>query len=126
MKSGSAPLNARGYLDNLAAAGRHHFSSVEVRMALGVSADAVKLALNRLSKQKLIASPSRGFWVIVPPEYRSLGCPPADQFIPALMTRLKLPYYVGLLSAAQYYGAAHQRPQAFSVVLAKNRPPIHC
>ena len=97
-----------------------------MQSALGVSADAIKLALNRLAKQKAIASPSRGFWVIVPPEYRSLGCPPADQFIPALMARLKLPYYVGLLSAAQYHGAAHQRPQALSVVLAKNREPLHC
>jgi len=118
--------SARQYISDLAARGRYDFSPREVQSELGVSADAVKLALNRLSKQKLIASPSRGFWVIVPPEYRSLGCPPADQFIPALMTRLKLPYYVGLLSAAQYYGAAHQRPQALSVVLAKNRPPIHC
>ena len=118
--------SARQYISDLAARGRYDFSPREVQSALGVSGDAVKLALNRLSKQKLIASPSRGFWVIVPPEYRSLGCPPADQFIPALMTHLKLPYYVCLLSAAQYYGAGHQRPQAFSVVLAKNRAPIHC
>jgi len=117
---------ARQYISDLAASGRYDFSPREVQSALGVSADAVKLALNRLAKQKLIASPSRGFWVIVPPEYRSLGCLPADQFIPALMKRLNLPYYVGLLSAAQYYGAAHQRPQAFSVVLGRNRAPIHC
>jgi hypothetical protein len=44
------------------------------RRALNVSADAVKLALNRLSKQGLIAQPARGFYVIIPPEYRSLGC----------------------------------------------------
>jgi transcriptional regulator with AbiEi antitoxin domain of type IV toxin-antitoxin system len=34
-------------------------------------------------------------------EYRSLACLPADQFIPVLMKRLDLPYYAGLLSAAQ-------------------------
>jgi predicted transcriptional regulator of viral defense system len=33
---------------------------------------------------------------------------------------------VGLLSAAQYYGAAHQRPQEFQVFLEKNRRPIRC
>lgn len=118
--------NARQYISNLAASGRYDFASREVQSALGVSADAVKLALNRLAKQKLVASPSRGFWVIVPPEYRSLGCLPADQFVPALMKRAQEAYYVGLLSAAQYYGAAHQRPQALSVVLAKNRAPIQC
>jgi len=71
-------------------------------------------------------SPARGFYVILPPEYQSLGCLPAEQFIPALMERIGLQYYIGLLSAAQYYGAAHQRPQAFQVVLAKNRRPIRC
>ena len=93
---------------------------------LGVSADATKLALNRLTKQGLIASPARGFYVIVPPDYRSLGCLPADQFIPALMKQKQLTYYAGLLSAAQYYGAAHHRPQQFQVLLEKNRRPIEC
>lgn len=91
-----------------------------------VDAAAARMALNRLARWDLIASPARGFYVIVPPEYRSLGCLPADQFIPALMERLDLPYYVGLLSAAQYYGAAHQRPQEFQVFVEKNRRPIKC
>ena len=37
-----------------------------------------------------------------------------------------LRYYVGLLSAAQYHGAAHHRPQEFQVVMERNRPPIVC
>src|SRR5258705_11442149 len=64
----------RQYISDLAARGRYDFSPREVQSALGVSADAVKLALNRLAKQKLVASPVRGFWLIIPPEYRSLGC----------------------------------------------------
>ena len=118
--------NAREYVANLAAGGRYHFISHEAQSSLGVSADAAKLALNRLAKQEVIASPARGFYIIVPPEYRSLGCLPADQFIPALMKRLNLSYYAGLLSAAQYHGAAHHRPQEFQVFLAKSRRPIHC
>lgn len=51
---------------------------------------------------------------------------PGSEFIPALMKRLNLPYYAGLLSAAQYHGAAHHRPQEFQVFLAKSRRPIHC
>jgi predicted transcriptional regulator of viral defense system len=31
-----------------------------------------------------------------------------------------------LLSAAQYHGAAHQRPQEFQVFLSKNRRPVRC
>jgi len=126
MKSETGHLNARNYINGLAAGGRHHFSSREAQAALGVSAAATKLALNRLAKQKLVASPARGFYVIVPPEYRSLGCLPADQFIPALMKRLNLPYYAGLLTAAQYHGAAHQRPQEFQVFVESKRRPIAC
>lgn len=118
--------HAKDYIADLAGRGRHHFTSREARDALGVSADAAKLALIRLARQKLIASPARGFYVIVPPEYRALGCLPADQFIPALMQHLRLPYYAGLLSAAQFHGAAHHRPQEFQVMLAKARRPIRC
>ena len=116
----------RDYIENLASGGRYHFSSGQAQAASEASADAVWLALSRMKKQGRIASPARGFYVIIPPEYRSLGCLPADQFIPALMEHLKLPYYIGLLSAAQYYGAAHQRPQEFQVFLEKNRRPIKC
>ena len=62
----------------------------------------------------------------MPPEYRRLGCLPADQFIPALMERRIARYYVGLLSAAQYHGAAHHRPQERQVILEGNRPAIVC
>ena len=97
-----------------------------MQSALGISAAAAKLALNRLAKQRVIASPVRGFYVIMPPDYRSLGCLPADQFIPALMKGLDLPYYAGLLSAAQFHGAARQRPEEFQVFLGKNRRSIQC
>jgi predicted transcriptional regulator of viral defense system len=114
------------YISNLAAAGRYSFTVDDAREALGVSANAAYLALNRLARQKMITSPARGFYVVVPPEYRALGCLPADQFIPALMQRQGQPYYAGLLSAAQYHGAAHHRPQEFQVMLAKARRPIRC
>ncbi len=126
MKKNQKRIRARDYIADLAAAGRYHFSSGEAREALGVSADAAKLALNRLARQHLVATPARGFYVIVPPEYRSLGCLPADQFIPELMGRLNLSYYAGLLTAAQYHGAAHHRPQEFQVFLDTARRPVHC
>jgi hypothetical protein len=119
-------LHARDYLARLAASGRYHFGSSDAQKALGVSPAAAKLALHRLAKRGLIASPARGFYIIVPPEYRSLGSSlPADQFIPALMQRLGLTYYAGLLTAAQYHGAAHHRPQEFQVMLAKSRRPLN-
>ena len=104
--------------DDLAATGRYHFTAAEMRSALGVSSAASKLALGRLIKKRQVASPARGFYVIVPPEYRSLGCLPADQFIPALMEHRQLRYYAAPLSAAQYHGAAP--------ALARNSRSIAC
>ena len=117
---------ARDYIANLAAAGRYHLTVEEMGKALGISRNAAALALNRLSKQALVASPARGFYTIVPPEYKRLGSLPADQFVPALMQWRHTEYYAGLLTAAQYHGAAHHRPQVFQVMLDKNERPIRC
>ena len=117
---------ASDVIAEFAADGRYHFTTADMRSALGVSAVATRLALSRLAKKGLIASPARGFYVILPPEYRRLGCLPASEFVPALMRHRRQPYYAALLSAAEYHGAAHHRPQVFQVALAGNRRPITC
>jgi predicted transcriptional regulator of viral defense system len=122
----NSEIHASDLIDGLAGRGVYSLTSQEARAVLGGTPKAVALALNRLKKQGFIASPAKSFYVIVPPEYRAVGCLPAEQFVPDLMKRLRLPYYVGLLSAAQYFGAAHQRPQAFQILLEKNRRPIRC
>ena len=124
MISEQGPRTARHFVESLPAVGRYHFDSADARAALGET--AAKFALSRLARQGAIASPARGFYVVVPPEYRALRCLPADQFIPALMKHLRLGYYAGLLTAAQYHGAAHQRPQEFQVVLERPRRTIEC
>jgi predicted transcriptional regulator of viral defense system len=118
--------SAREYITELAARGRYHFTTQEALTALGGSLLAVRAALRRLSRRKELASPYRGFHVILPPEYRSLGCLPPEQFIPLLMQHLEERYYVALLSAAELHGAAHHRPQRFQVMIAMNRRPIDC
>jgi predicted transcriptional regulator of viral defense system len=114
------------YFVELAEAGRHHFTMAEAMTAHGGSASAVQAALRRAVKRREIASPYRGFYLVVPPEYRRLRCLPAEQFIPQLMKHLGLPYYVALLSAAELHGAAHQRPQRLQVMVPRNRRPIEC
>lgn len=126
MGSNSSRPRAANIVSDLAASGRHHFTTAEMRTALGVSETATRLSLGRLARKGLIASPARGFYVILPPEYRRFGCLPADQFVPDLMTRRETPYYAALLSAAQYHGAAHHRPQVFQVAVAQNRRAISC
>jgi predicted transcriptional regulator of viral defense system len=118
--------SARKYLDDLAATGRHHFTMAEAMASLGTSPGAVRASLRRASKRGDVASPHRGLYVIVPPEYRRLRCLPPEQFIPQLMKHLGERYHVALLSAAELHGAAHQRPQRFQVMVPKNRRPIEC
>ena len=114
------------YIDSLQAKGVYCFSGAEAVAALESSTVATRAALRRLKHHGAIAMPYRGFYVIVPPEYRQMGCLPANQFIPSLMEYLKEPYYAGVLSAAECYGAAHQRPQAFQVIVEHSRPEIIC
>ncbi|MCK5406135.1 MAG: type IV toxin-antitoxin system AbiEi family antitoxin [Candidatus Krumholzibacteria bacterium] len=120
------PVKASDQISKLAAQGRYHFSTREIAQIMGVPLTAVRAALRRLKQKGLIATPYRGFHVIVAPEYRGIGCLPADQFIGQLLEHLGLAYYVALLSAARYHGAAHQQPQIFQVMVQKNRPPLEC
>lgn len=114
------------YLNDLLAQGIYCFSGVEASYALGSNPIATRAALRRLRHKGEIAMPFRGFYVIVTPEHRKLGCLPANQFIPALMAHLDEPYYAGLLTAAEHHGAAHQRPQSFQVIVPRTRAGIAC
>jgi len=118
--------SAREYIDDLASRGRYQFTVEDFANARESTVVAARAALRRLGERGTIAMPYRGFLVIVPPEYRALGCLPPEQFIPQLMDYLNEPYYVGLLSAARYYGAAHQAPQTFQIMTKRNRKPITC
>ena len=119
-------MTAANLVAELASRGRHCFTIADAVAALGSSLVATRAALRRLKDKGVVAMPYRGFHVIVPPEYRRLGCLPADQFVPELMKHLGQRYYVALLSAARYHGAAHQQPQIFYVMVAKNRASIVC
>ena len=114
-------MSALDYITELQARGRFSFTTNEAVEAMGSSLTAVRASLRRLKQKELIASPYRGFHVVLPPAYRRLGCLPADRFIPHLMVHLGEPYYVGLLSAAMYHGAAHQTPMVFQVIVPKAR-----
>ena len=119
------PLRAVDFIDRLALEGRYHFTTEEAAEALGLSEVAARAAIRRLKERGVVAAPMRGFHVLVSPEHRAAGCPPADLFIPELMAHVGAPYYCGLLSAAAYYGAA-EAPGLYQVVTHDNRPGIRC
>jgi len=116
--------SAQKFIEDRKAKGSYSFSTTEYRRALGVSEIAAQNAIRRARERGEVATPYRGFHVIVPPEYRSVGCLPAERFIADLMNHLGEPYYVGLLTAAAYYGAAHHAPQEFQVMVKKPRPDM--
>jgi predicted transcriptional regulator of viral defense system len=102
--------------DLLIARGRYSVSLGEIRELTGLSNAAIASGLQRLRRQRRVFSPTRGLYVVIPPEYRSWGAVPADWFIDDFMRHLGRRYYVALLSAAAYHGAAHQAPQVFQVM----------
>jgi len=111
-------------VDGFQSRGRYTFSFAEMSMAFGGSATALRSAIRRLKEKGRLVSPCREFYVIVPVEYRSLGSPPASWFVDDLMRFAGKLYYVGLLSAAAVYGAAHQQPQQFQVVTEMPTRPM--
>jgi predicted transcriptional regulator of viral defense system len=65
-------------------------------------------------------SPTRGLYVVIPPEYRAWRVLPGELFIDAMMRTLGRDYYVSLLTAAAMHGAAHQAPQLFQVMVNRH------
>ncbi len=124
----SSPTPSRSslpaWVDSLQSAGRYTFTRSEAALATSVSDKALAASLRRLHKAGRIARPRRGFHVVVPLEYRALGCPPAPWFIDDLMTYLGRCYYVGLLTAAAHHGASHQAAQVFQVVVDLPTRPV--
>lgn len=116
MNSELHPASLSAFVDHLQETGRYVFTLKEARKLGGRSESGLMIALGRLKKQGRIVSPRRGFFVIVPLEYRRAGTPPANWFIDDLLRYMRQPYYVGLLSAAAIHGAAHQQPMVFQVV----------
>ncbi len=111
-------------VDSYQATGRYVMTREQAVAALGISAEALKKAVQRLVAKRRLAVPRRGFFVIVPVEYRQAGAPPPSWYIDDLMKFCGQRYYIGLLSAAALHGAAHQQPQEFQVVTDGQVRPV--
>ncbi len=114
------------WIASLPSQGRYSFTKGEATELLGMKEVAFNRAASRLSAAKRVARIHGGFYVVVPLEHSAVGVLPADWFIVELMRHLGQPFYVGLLSAAEYHGAAHQRPQKYQVVTDKPLREVTC
>ena len=112
------------WINGLQAKGRYAFLRGEAVSSSGLSPDAVKKALQRMARRGRVAKVKDYFYVIVPLEYAAAGAPPASWFIHDLMAAMRIPYYVGMLSAAGHHGASHQQPQEFQVITDRSIRPL--
>ncbi len=118
--------SGRNYLDkyfsSIRSKGRYTFTYDELEEQFGLSNRAIIQSLSRLKKKGEIVQVRKGFYAILPPEYSQQGMLPPYLFIDDLMKSLNKPYYVGLLSAAALYGAAHQQPMEYFVIAQTPAP----
>lgn len=115
--NGQLNINVNAWVENFEKKGRNSFSLLQLEEELHNYSDmAIKSALKRLSKKGKILSIHKGFYLIISAPYANRGVLPAALFMDSFMNYLQRPYYVGLLSAAALYGAAHQQPQEYFVI----------
>ena len=69
-------------VDDLQAGGRLTFTREEAMATLGVSAGALNQAALRLARRDRLVARRRGFFVIIPLEFRSRGAPPPERWVP--------------------------------------------
>lgn len=107
----------KDWVNDLQKRGRLTFPRQEVAQQFSMKTEiAVRNMLSRLVSKGVIVSIWKGFYVIVPLKYAVRGIVPPELYLDNLMKFLNRPYYVGLLNAASFYGAAHQQPQTLSVL----------
>jgi predicted transcriptional regulator of viral defense system len=105
------------WVDRQLSLGKYTFTLNDAKIVFNDRSDnAIGLALNRLSEKGKILSIFKGFYLIIAPQYALRGVLPPSLFIDDLMKYLKRPYYVGLLSAASFWGGSHQRAQDYFII----------
>ncbi|MFQ5760154.1 MAG: type IV toxin-antitoxin system AbiEi family antitoxin, partial [Acidiferrobacterales bacterium] len=109
---------------DLLSGGQVVFTDKQALAALGITKRSLLDAAEKQQRRGRLIAPRRGFYVIVPPQFLSLGAPPPSWYIDALMKHETAPYYVGLLKAAELHGATHQAVMEFQVVTNKRLPRI--
>ena len=115
-------------LDDAERSGKLSLTDEQIAASLpGTSPEALRQALHRQQRRGRIVRLARGAgqWVIVPLMHAQSGAPPPETWLHRfLASALKIPYYVGLLSAAEAYGVAPYAPSVIQVMVPKQRRPI--
>lgn len=112
------------YIEARLSHGHGTFTKAEAMAALGQSSSTFLAATERLIKKQHLASPKRGFYIILRPEDRTTGAPEPARWIGPLMRHLGVDYRISLLRAAAFHGSSHQAAMVFQVIAPKQIPAI--
>jgi predicted transcriptional regulator of viral defense system len=107
------------YLLYIRSKGRFSFTFDELKNTFDSSEQAIRKKISRLKADSKITAIRKDFYVVLPPEYTENGTLPVYLYIDDLMKYLRQDYYIGLFSAAALYGAAHQQPMEYQVIVQK-------
>lgn len=109
-------MTLKSYIKKIRQSGKRFFTIEQAVSELQISRNAVLNAIARIKEDGDIISPAKGLYVIVPPEHQPYGSIPPEDLVPILMGYIGAEYYISLLTAATYFGAAHQKPATFQVI----------
>ena len=112
---------AEAFIDARLALGRVAFSLTDLTKESGLSAIAAKRQLSRLGGKVARVSPRQPFYLIVAPEHRAMGAPPAAWWLNDYFNWLGQPYYLALQSAASSFGS---NPQALQMTQVMTDRPV--
>jgi len=107
------------FVDTQLARGHAYFSKAAALVDVPQTRRAFKEAVARLTTKGRLASPRRGFYLILRPDDRRLGAPDPARWIDPLMKHLQLDYRISLLRAAAFHGSAHQAAMVFQVTTSR-------
>jgi hypothetical protein len=107
---------ADSFIDKCLVLGRVSFSLDELTKESGLSPIAAKNQLRRLSGKAIRISPRQPFFLIISPEHRGMGAPPAIWWLQDYFNWLGRPYYLALQSAASTLGSNAQALQVTQVM----------
>ena len=107
---------AEAFVDARMALGRVAFPLSDLVRESGLSTIAARFQLLRLGSKVVRVSPRQPFFLIVGPEHRNLGAPPAIWWLQDYFNWLGRPYYLAIQSAAGAFGSNPQALQVTQVI----------